>query len=63
MVEAYKEKAEEEFVKCCGDTIFKIMDNEVRSFQLALCVFNLMFILEGGQACTRFKDQVRVYRL
>ena len=30
MLESYREKDEEAFVKCCDDSIFRIMDNEVR---------------------------------
>jgi len=56
MVEAYKEKVEEEFVKCCGDSIFKIMDNEVRRCFAFHSNCQSMFVLKGGQACTRFED-------
>ncbi len=31
LVDAYREKAEEDFIKYCSDTVFKIMDIEVRS--------------------------------
>lgn len=30
LVEAYKEKEEDAFNKCCDDSIFRTMDNEVR---------------------------------
>ena len=32
LVEAYKEKEEEAFYKCCDDSIFRTMDNEVSTW-------------------------------
>lgn len=39
LVEAYKEKDEESFFKCCDDSIFRTMDNEVCLYWMHATVY------------------------
>lgn len=39
LVEAYKEKEEESFYRCCDDSVFRTMDNEVHNKALT-CLYH-----------------------